>query len=1274
MKLKEIDRTANQAWSPAAQHPIYLATGTSAQQLDATFSTNAALEVFELDLADSSTDLKLRGTLTTENRYHKLVWGAPLPGEEGAGVVVGGSDNGVLILYAADKVLSGDADAIIGENDRHTGPVRALDFNPFQANLLASGANDSEIYIWDLNNFGTPMTPGSKSQPAEDVVCVAWNRQVQHILASASPSGKAVVWDLRKNEPIIKVSDHSNRMRCSGMAWHPDVATQLVVSSEDDRMPVIQMWDLRFATSPLKVLESHSRGILAIAWCQADPELLLSCAKDNRILCWNPNTGEVVYELPTSTQWCFDIQWCPRNPALLSAASFDGRIGIYSVMGGSMAAQTQSQADKISSSFGNLDPFGTGQPLPPLQLPPQSPTTQSTFIPPLKRPPRWIRRPVGACFAFGGKLVTFGSEKAAPAGSVAGPRQVFVSQVVTETALLRRSDELQGALRSGRCLDYCVARAAAAHNDFERSVWNFLKVNFEQEPRTHCLKLLGYSADELDAKISAILREETSPDPDQNATEGSVKSVDDLEDEALDKEDEVESFPPGIPAAPQEATATTTTSDGSFKVSTTADVDGLISQALLLGNFERAVELCLHDGRMADAVILSISGGSELLASTQKKYFARSQNKISRLVSAVVSRDWEDIARSCDLDNWKEALAALLTYAKPHEFPALCDTLGSRMEQEGDETLCAQACLCYICAGNVEKLVACWDRTHDTSSGLALQDLIEKVMVMRQSMEACGTREAATGQALADKLAHYAGLLAAQGSLAAAMSYLPESATESQVVALRDRLYHAQQEVAGAQAAPPFPYTRAELTKPQQKQQQQYVQPGVQQPQQQQLQQQQLQQQQLQQQPQHHHHQQQHQPQPAMKHHYHPQVQPSGQGYAGHLAPHAGPGMPGMQAGPGVASVAPNPPGPGLFTPISAPLPAVGPMQPPPLSSAVGPGAGPNAYSRAAGPNQAYPPHPTITGFQQPMQQQPLPAPMPGPSPHGVPHFPGPSYHPAPAPAPPLGPQSSYPSAVPSDPHGGGAMHAHHLPVGAAPGAVAGPQQHGFPGHPGQIFTPGAPYSSMAPVPPPAAAAAAATLQHAAGVQDGWNDPPPCVRQGGRRNKLPENYVPPAPITAPVFGVAPLEPQGGAAQASHAHEPSQGPPGAPTEASVQPLQSLPAEKIVKKPIPEEHGVLKVVFDGLVQRCLSASTDPQTKRKLDDATKRLEYLYDKLREQTLSPHILAGLHEIARRVEARDYPQGLAVHTQVVSSSNFSEISAFMPVLKVVVTIAGKLNI
>lgn len=62
-----------------------------------------------------------------------------------------------------------------------------------------------------------------------------------------------------------------------------------------------------------------------------------------------------------------------------------------------------------------------------------------------------------------------------------------------------------------------------------------------------------------------------------------------------------------------------------------ADVDGLITQALLTGNFESAVDLCLHDNRMADAIILAIAGGQELLSRTQEKYFAKMRSKITRV-------------------------------------------------------------------------------------------------------------------------------------------------------------------------------------------------------------------------------------------------------------------------------------------------------------------------------------------------------------------------------------------------------------------------------------------------------------------------------------------------------------------------------------------------------------------------------------------------------------------------------------------------------------------
>lgn len=125
---------------------------------------------------------------------------------------------------------------------------------------------------------------------------------------------------------------------------------------------------------------------------------------------------------------------------------------------------------------------------------------------------------------------------------------------------------------------------------------------------------------------------------------------------------------------------------------------------------------------------------------------------------------------------------------------------------------------------------------------------------------------------------------------------------------------------------------------------------------------------------------------------------------------------------------------------------------------------------------------------------------------------------------------------------------------------------------------------------------------------------------------------------------------------------------------MQLLQQLPAERVEQKEIPAEHMILKSTFDSLVQRCQLAARDPQTKRKLDDAAKRLGYLYDKLREQTLSQNILGGLHEISRCVAGQNYQRGLEVHTQVVSSSNFSEISAFMPILKVLMTIANKLGV
>lgn len=102
------------------------------------------------------------------------------------------------------------------------------------------------------------MMPGTKTQPPEDIQSVGWNKQVQHILASVF-SSRCIVWDLRKNEPIIKLSDSQSRVRWRSLQWHPEIATQLWLASEDDQAPVVQLWDLRYATAPAKVCDAFRR-------------------------------------------------------------------------------------------------------------------------------------------------------------------------------------------------------------------------------------------------------------------------------------------------------------------------------------------------------------------------------------------------------------------------------------------------------------------------------------------------------------------------------------------------------------------------------------------------------------------------------------------------------------------------------------------------------------------------------------------------------------------------------------------------------------------------------------------------------------------------------------------------------------------------------------------------------------------------------------------------------------------------------------------------------
>jgi len=108
--------------------------------------------------------------------------------------------------------------------------------------------------------------------------------------------------------------------------------------------------------------------------------------------------------------------------------------------------------------------------------------------------------------------------------------------------------------------------------------------------------------------------------------------------------------------------------------------------------------------------------------------------------------------------------------------------LGDRLMSCENPILKKQAQICYICSGNLNKLI-------EVSDG-DIQEMVELVVIMQKALELQGIREVQLENKIATVLSQYAEMLAAEGDLEAALNYLGNS-QDQRVSMLRDRLCKA---------------------------------------------------------------------------------------------------------------------------------------------------------------------------------------------------------------------------------------------------------------------------------------------------------------------------------------------------------------------------------------------------------------------------------------------------------------------------------------------------
>lgn len=1148
-------------------------------------------------------------------------------------------ENGSLTLWDAEKLIGGASDALVSSTTKHTGAIKSLQFNPLKPQLLASAGAKGELFVYDVNDISTPFRLGTSAARADDIECVAWNRKVPNILATGGAGGFVTVWDLKTKKASLTLNN--NRKAVSAIAWDPNNSTKLLTATSDDNTPVIYLWDLRNSNAPERTLQGHDQGVLSLSWCQQDSDLLLSCGKDNRTLVWNPHTGEKFGEFPEVTNWTFLTRFNPHNPNLSATASFDGKITVQTLQNtNASTAQTAAQSNLDGEDFFTK-----------AQTQPQG----ASFS--LSKAPTWVERPVSVSFGYGGKIVII-KKNQTPAGQHRSS-QIKIAQFSVDSDIGDATAKFEESLTTGDIASICESHEGQAKTEEEKAEWRILQTLSSTDGRSKIVEYLGFGKEEASEAKGGQASPSTSPKDNKlsvgeksNGFRGHKKGgLSILFPDGEDGDDFLSEL-----AATKEVKT-----DNPFHLLSEGNtaVEDSITKALLVGNFEKATNICLEEGRVADAFIIANCGGKGLVEKVQTTYLASKRGSPSylRFLGSVVSKNLWDVVYNADLANWKETMVSLCTYAEPTEFPDLCEALGDRILEVGSRK---DASFCYLVGSRLEKVIDIWiseleeaERAGMENSGndstfsvhaRSLQQFIEKVTVFRHITKFADSEKGLSSgwklSALYDKYTEYADIVAAHGQLGIAQKYLdllpnqypaaelarnrvklatkkaaPQVASRQQ--ASTSRAPSRQQPVFGYQPPAPVPAVGTSPLNPYAAQQAQA-------------------------------------PQPAVSNPYGPPApslyQPASQ------APVAS--NPYAPQGGGYAPPAPSVPGYGAPAGYGQQTPAYGQPSPygAPPQRAQPTAAPPPPKARDAGdwndvPMVVKPPTrkstPRVAPINSPFPNQPNIA---SPPPTGT------FQRSAPTPPPPPPKGSALPPRNISSPLGGPPQPGHQIPrpssTVASQYAPPPPPQAGLGPAPAALPRTASPYNAPPPGAAPSRYAPAPAAQQ-------YNQPPaaaPLAPPPAARGPPPSNAYAPAPHAVgggSHYAPSPFE----AAPAQQGRPPvgappSAGPPSAGPPPAARPSSARAAPSKARHPpgdrshIPANAQRLVDILERDMQRVESkapASFAPQVK----DTKKRLGLLFDDLNNQLLvKPDTVEDLSRLAEALEAKDYDAAHKIQVEV----------------------------
>eukprot|EP01060_Flectonema_neradi_P038878 TRINITY_DN8309_c0_g2_i1.p1 TRINITY_DN8309_c0_g2~~TRINITY_DN8309_c0_g2_i1.p1 ORF type:complete len:628 (+),score=131.89 TRINITY_DN8309_c0_g2_i1:67-1884(+) len=211
---------------------------------------------------------------------------------------------------SSQEILQESTDAAFIKLVGHKAEGFTLSWNKKREGLLASGADDGLVIIWDVedrvapselakreniasSSIGNGVHGGRGCQPLSvltghemEVQGVDFHPSHQHLLFSVSDDRCMRIWDTRVADKgsITNVRNaHSSAINC--VKVHP-FAEHVVATAGKD---IVKVWDIRFEkrAEPTMVLRGHTGEITCMDWAPHSETVIATGSTDRTVIVWD---------------------------------------------------------------------------------------------------------------------------------------------------------------------------------------------------------------------------------------------------------------------------------------------------------------------------------------------------------------------------------------------------------------------------------------------------------------------------------------------------------------------------------------------------------------------------------------------------------------------------------------------------------------------------------------------------------------------------------------------------------------------------------------------------------------------------------------------------------------------------------------------------------------------------------------------------------------------------------------------------------------------------